>query len=201
MRTLLLPDTRRALAVVVLLVAAVASVASSDDHDDGSASPTPNENGPWTLMESAAGTNLLLTGTSLSVARGVATTLTAPAFVSDATITGNVSMEVSACVTGTNALPARLRVLLVPEQPVTGDAREATVALCPSSSTFALSGLSFTGCAQSVDCARGYSAVFQRLEPSPAGDLSIGWSVTSEAVGYGSATPPAGTVLSLTVEP
>lgn len=202
MKTSLLPDTRRALAVLVLLVAAVASVASGEpeDTDDGDGSPTES-NGPWTLLESASGSNLLLTTTNLSATRGVQTTLSAPAFADDETIGGSVSMEVSACVTGTNASPARLRVLLVPEQPVLGDAREATVALCPSSSAFALSALSFNGCAQGVDCARGYAAVFQRLEPSPSGDLSIGWSITSEAVGYSGATPPAGTVLSLTVEP
>lgn len=200
MRTPLHREPRRALALLAVIVAAVGSIATSSegDDEDGDGSPTP-DSGSWTLIESAAGTSFLLNATNLSASRGVQTTLTAPAFADS--VEGTLSMEVSACVTGTDAQPARLRVLLVPEQPVSGAAREMTVAICPSSSSFALDLSSFAGCAQGVDCARGYDAVFQRVEASPAGGLSVGWSVASEAIGYGASTPPAGTVLTLTVEP
>lgn len=200
MRTPLLREPRRALALLAVIVAAVGSIATSseDDYDDGEGSPTENT-GPWTLMESAAGTNFLLTGTNLSASRGASTTLTAPAFTG--VVEGLLSMEVSACVTGTDAAPGRLRVLLIPEQPVAGSAREANVAVCPSSTSFALAAPTFSGCAEGVDCTRAYEAVFQRIDAAPAGELSVGWSITSEATGYGSPTPPAGTVLTLTVEP
>ena len=185
------PLRRRLLATSLLVAGAVASAATS-----GPSVP------PSGLLEGSAESPGLVLDSANRIASGTVTiALNEEAVPPEVSLYGGLFLDASACVGAPEDAPGRLRVSLIPEQPVEGSVMEVDVPACPESATLRLGLFTWNSCVQGEACAERYDVHFESLGPatSPSG-MGVTFRASANASGYDDELPPEGAELTVVIE-
>ena len=181
---------RRIAATLLLVAGGLASVATSE--------PQPETGGD--LQGTADGPVLVLGTASQEAFATVTIALDEEAMAIDGGLIGGVFVDASACVSAEDA-PARLRVSLVPEQPIEGSVLEKEVPACPSGADFHLDLFSWNSCIQGEACAERYELRFEHLGPATtASSMTIVFAASASASAYDDDFPAEGSELTVVIE-